>query len=1196
MTTQNQVSDENTESSMAPASLREGSDIDRPASNPTGILFAFHADDRSALADAFNAITASGYKVVTESEVWKHHEFLIASFTVESSKREPIAKIIAVGANLWPDDPFDDGWHLEEAGEDAGQPSAMPIVARLNRAKIPDFLFPAIVPESFRIKLCNIIDVHLAPARLPVALLARLGLREISAETKVAEAVLIQNEWSPGLLADLIEAGWTTTELALQSVDPTLNADLRSALTAVLCRDTERLESVLSLTAEAHLVRTRLAGGFTLLHIASSVPKNSAVVEVLLKSSSDVNARANSGSTAFYLAIWADPTVARLLLRNGAEPNTVSFEGDTPLSVAAWQGYADLVSECLKKGASPFITDRSRGHALIWAAQKGRLEIVDEILTFFSQDIDVPTGAQGLGSEDPNFSESATDIPDFVRYRRRRVARSDLRRTALMVAALSGESGVAERLLKGGADPNLHDEKGMSPLHYATNENPAAPETIKTLLRWHADVNNVDNDRETALMYAVRLDQPAILQALLSADPDAEVKNEEGFTALHIAASWGYTESIKALCSHGANPSHFDRKGFAPLHHAVFFRDAGLEAISALIEGGSSPNLLTEDGRTPLSLLVDSPKRDLSDKVGIAKILFDRGGNPWLANNDGRIAILDAVLRGDDAIGQLAFSLRESKQPNSVRLGVVLACAAALGEVDLVASLLKSGASLDERCYEELHPLAIAALRGHLSVVEFLLSLGAHVNSGTKYPSALRCATHGGHIRVVSRLLEAGASPDAPTKDTTPLHTGVWREHLAIVERLIEADAFPDPRTATGLTPLHLAALRGRVDMAQRLSNAGADIEALDGDGDRPLHLAIAKQHTEFVIWLLGRGVLADPGNENGVRPVHFAAEAGLTDILGRLGDAGANLEAIDNSGNTPLHYAAMTGRAQAVRWLLEKKVSPEIKNQEGQRAIDLTGDEMVLAAFEQNGIIQTVVTQAAQESELAHFLTWEEIPSVSLRRIQRLLYRELKSEQINKALEATSATNIRWARLPFYESAMILAVPMGNRRPPNELFVVVSEKDGFAVTLDWTNEPIFRCNEALKWGVSDETAIQYLKFFLFFVRGRLGRFQIVERASELNWLGAANEDVVLSVANYVHPVSMKKSAPTGMVCFSFACAFKNALFETDAYLVLSELFYKWPDEKEPREFSAGQFELRNSRLLLEDLPIIVPRPAGDFG
>lgn len=79
------------------------------------------------------------------------------------------------------------------------------------------------------------------------------------------------------------------------------------------------------------------------------------------------------------------------------------------------------------------------------------------------------------------------------------------------------------------------------------------------------------------------------------------------------------------------------------------------------------------------------------------------------------------------------------------------------GDTSLVAELLKRGASVNSAC-GALTPLIAASVRGHVGVVELLLSKGAEVDKRTeKGPTALMQASLGGHRRVVELLLERGA-------------------------------------------------------------------------------------------------------------------------------------------------------------------------------------------------------------------------------------------------------------------------------------------------------------------------------------------------------------------------------------------------------------------------------------------------------
>jgi ankyrin repeat protein len=80
-------------------------------------------------------------------------------------------------------------------------------------------------------------------------------------------------------------------------------------------------------------------------------------------------------------------------------------------------------------------------------------------------------------------------------------------------------------------------------------------DTVRTILASpNVDVNGVDDQGNTALILAARFGHNEVVRALLLAKADVRVKNKEGKTALMLAAEGGHDQTVAALTQAGAGP------------------------------------------------------------------------------------------------------------------------------------------------------------------------------------------------------------------------------------------------------------------------------------------------------------------------------------------------------------------------------------------------------------------------------------------------------------------------------------------------------------------------------------------------------------------------------------------------------------------------------------------------------------------
>lgn len=231
------------------------------------------------------------------------------------------------------------------------------------------------------------------------------------------------------------------------------------------------------------------------------------LVKQLLDAGADPNVRNHAGATALTWAV-DDVEKVRLLAGAGADVNSSSDFGRTPLMLAAQGGWAPTVKLLLERGAE------ATAGALTAAAFRGNLEVVRLLLA--------------AGARDNNGAARLAAL------------RADSRECLDAMAAVSRPAPLTGGLL------------GVLP--------PAAtghPEAIQAALERGADVNARDAKSRTALMLAVISDTlpAASLRLLLDRGADPAAKAPSGLTALDFARRLGRTHVVDALIAAGAPES-----------------------------------------------------------------------------------------------------------------------------------------------------------------------------------------------------------------------------------------------------------------------------------------------------------------------------------------------------------------------------------------------------------------------------------------------------------------------------------------------------------------------------------------------------------------------------------------------------------------------------------------------------------------
>uniref|UniRef100_A0A7S3LCC1 Uncharacterized protein n=1 Tax=Amphora coffeiformis TaxID=265554 RepID=A0A7S3LCC1_9STRA len=172
----------------------------------------------------------------------------------------------------------------------------------------------------------------------------------------------------------------------------------------------------------------------------------------------------------------------------------------------------------------------------------------------------------------------------------------------LHAACRRGQRGLVHDLIKyQGANVNLIDAAGRTPLMYACRHNVGNSKLVRYLLDAGAHVNTRDDHGGSALEFACRRNHVYAVKYLLECGADVEgIQRRGDETLLHKACRSSNTTVVRLLVQHGADVNATTDDGTTPLHLAVQRGD--MFTVEVLVQSGAAVNRPNDVGLTPLHL------------------------------------------------------------------------------------------------------------------------------------------------------------------------------------------------------------------------------------------------------------------------------------------------------------------------------------------------------------------------------------------------------------------------------------------------------------------------------------------------------------------------------------------------------------------------------------------------------------------
>lgn len=549
--------------------------------------------------------------------------------------------------------------------------------------------------------------------------------------------------------------------------------------------------------------------------------------------------------------------------------------------------------------------------------------------------------------------------------------------TALHIAAQVNESDLVTFLIVKGADTEMKNDAGDTPLLVAVKHN--SVDAARNLVALKANIFEKDADGNPAISLAVAKDD--LWYDVMINQQSSLLRDINGESIVHYFVRTGDEKAIAYCIKNQIDLSVKNNAGKTPV--ALCFEDAGnyvsVKIAAALLQSGAecvrgdfayfedavrshNPLLRFSDGQTPLHIAAISGHTGvvsyiLNEKTSIrtddllqaqdiagATPLHEavRYGNVQIAK---LLLGAGAKINALDAVGKTPFLLIIPAEKQYEMYSTLLSFNADASEkdmfgdtvlhvatmadvkTDILQLLVSHGAPVNERNKQGVTPFSLAIEKNNMPHVVFYARAGGDINAeDMEGNTPLTRALESPSIEMLQTLITPQNVLSKDSSGNTPLHIAILKDApFEYIQYLVESGADVNARNKNGDSVLYLAVKKNSRSVGELLLSKNADIFATNTDNFSPLRIALA-QGGEVQDWLITSQTL-NMTDGAGNTPLHYAAEWNLEDALLGLIQKGANINAVNSNGESALFAAVKADSTKIINILVENGIVTDTRS-----------------------------------------------------------------------------------------------------------------------------------------------------------------------------------------------------------------------------------------------------------------------------